>query len=293
MTPNEMHLHGFTRALQVRNRSPRTIQSYLEAAGLLAAFLGAEDLAEVSRADVERFMVDQLARRKPASAAVRFRSLQQLYKWMVTEEIIDRSPLTGLRPPTVPEQPVPVVSDPDLIRLLRACDGKEFPERRDTAMIRLFVDTGVRVGEMVGMKLDDVDWRDDVIVVLGKGRRTRAVPFGPKTGQSLERYIRTRRQHPAARFPALWIGGRGQPMSESGIAQMLRRRAEQAGIGPLHPHQLRHTAAHAWFAADGSEGDAMRLFGWRSREMLARYGASAADERAREAHKRLGLGDRI
>ncbi len=77
------------------------------------------------------------------------------------------------------------------------------------------------------------------------------------------------------------------------MAKIVTRRAGEAGLTGVHPHRFRHTFAHEWLSAGGNEGDLMQLSGWRSRSMLTRYASSAAAERAREAHQRLALGDRL
>ena len=84
-----------------------------------------------------------------------------------------------------------------------------------------------------------------------------------------------------------------RPAVGGGVYDIVQQRAERAGLGKVHPHMFRHAWAHAWLAAGGQEQDLARLGGWRSRAVMARYGASAADERAREAARRLSLGDRL
>ena len=287
---------SWERSLRAANRSTKTIRAYGDSARLFEAFargkLGVTSAGAVTRETVEVFIEDQLARWKPTTASVRYRCLQQLFKWLLEEGEIRSNPMERMKPPIVPEVPVPVIPDADLRKLLKASEGSGVEHRRDAAIIRVFIDTGVRLAECAGIALADVDFDQEAIIVAGKGRRPRAVPFGAWTGQALDRYVRLRTRHPQGASPALWIGQKG-PMSDSGIAQMIERRCAKAGIEKIHPHQFRHTAAHVWMAAGGGESDAMRLFGWKSRTMLDRYGASAADERARDAHRRLALGDRL
>ena len=99
-------------------------------------------------------------------------------------------------------------------------------------------------------------------------------------------------RHSAVDSPSLWVGKKGT-LTPDGIRQMLERRARQAGTGKIHPHMLRHSFAHHWMVTGGQESDLMRLAGWRSRQTVSRYGASAGQERAVAASRRVGLGNLI
>jgi site-specific recombinase XerC len=151
---------------------------------------------------------------------------------------------------------------------------------------------GIRRAELAGLETEHINIELREAYVMGKGRRARIVPFGHQTARALDRYERIRKSHKNAHLPAYWLGERGGAMTNFGVDQAIRRRGRQAGIRDLHAHMFRHTFAH--YSKDVlNDDELMRLAGWKSRQMLGRYAASTAEERAREAGKRSALLDRI
>jgi integrase/recombinase XerC len=292
------YVRSWARSLRARNLSPKTVKTYREAVEGLGAYLartdGPRDLGAILREHVEGFIVHLLDTSTDSTANNRYRGMQQFFKWALAEGEIQADPMALMRAPMITEKEIPLVPDDTLKKLLKACAGREFTELRDTAIIRVLIDTGVRREEVASIPLDDLDLDTDSVTITRKGRRPATLDLSAKTCQAFERYLRARSHHPLARRPELWLGEKARgPLTADGIRQMLDRRCDQAGIPHIHPHQFRHTAADYAMKSGMSDNDIMRNFGWKSRQMLARYAAANADERAREAHRRLSPGDRV
>jgi site-specific recombinase XerD len=289
-------LDSFLLSLEAQNLAPKTIRSYGESVELLGRFLTDRgmptDPRAVRREHVEAFVADQVARWRPMTARNRYLACKRFFDWLADEGLIETSPMTRTRPPRVPEEPVPLITEDAVRALLRACEGRTFADRRDAAIIRLLLDTGCRRSEVAALTLDAVDLREKIATVLGKGRRPRIVTFGSRTALAIDRYLRERRLHRDAERPDLWLGHRG-PVTSDGIANILDRRCAKAGLSRIGAHAFRHLFAHAMLSSGMQETDLMRLAGWRSRQMVARYAASAGTDRAIAAYRRLAPSDRF
>lgn len=281
-------------SLRARNLAAKTLRTYGDALAGLVTHSRAAALDDLTRHAVRAYLADQGARHKAATVSVRFRALQQFFKWLQEEGEVTASPMQGLRAPVVPEEPVPVLTGHEVGALLDACSGSGFAARRDKAMLSLFLDTGMRLSELAGLQVSDIDLTQQAALVLGKGRRPRACYFGTQTALALTRYLRVRARHTNARAAALWIGERtAGALTPNGVAQVVRRRGREAGVAGLHPHSFRHYFAHTYLVAGGQESDLMRLAGWKDRDMLLRYAASTATERARRAYALLSPMDAL
>jgi integrase/recombinase XerD len=281
-------------ALRAERKSPATVKSYGDGVRRFIEWCDATGTEPIlNRPNVTGFIAAVLdAGAQPATARTRHLAVRRFAAWLLEEGELDTDPLIGLKPPKLDTKVVDPLTEPELKALITACSGRELRDRRDEALLRFMLETGARAGEVVALGLADVDLVQGVAIVRrGKGGTGRSVPFGPQTGRAIDRYIRTRRSHRLAGTPELWLGDRGKAFGYDALHQTLGERARAAGVENFRPHRLRHTAAHRWLAAGGSEGGLMAVAGWTRPDMLLRYTKAQASARAADEARKLNLGD--
>jgi integrase/recombinase XerC len=295
-------LDSFRRWLEANQRSLKTVSGYLLATRQFHGFLAAHGLPtrleQVTAQHVEMWLVSMRSERTKTGAPLRIssinrytNSLRAFFNWCVAEELVERTPLARIGHAREDSAPPDVLSEDEVRRLFKACEGKDFFARRDLALLRLWFATGIRRAEIAGIRLADVDLDQRVIRVHGKGRRSRDVRIGRRAVVALDRYLRLRSAHHLAETTdAFWLGTRGA-LHYAGIYAVLQRRAAQAQIRHIYPHLWRHTMAHRYLDAGGGETNLKALMGWSSNAQLQRYGASMIASRARDEYDRLGLDD--
>lgn len=270
--------------LNLYDRSARTRHVYTQAVSWWAGWLAEQGLGllTASKQDAERWIRSMQQRGlKGSTIRIRMIPVGVFYKWAVAEGELEASPVERVTVKKTVDPAPDTLTPAQVAALLKACEGTAFKDRRDLAIIRLMLATGLRASETCALELRDLDLANRIAAVRhGKGDKQRAVRFDPATAAALDRYRRVRARHRLAPSPLLWLGQRGPLTAAGGLPDIMESRGAKAGIEHLFPHMLRHTWADRWLGAGGQEGDLKVLGGWESDQVMRRYGSARAADRA-------------
>lgn len=233
---------------------------------------------------------------RPATVNAYFRILRAFTNFCLAEGLLEETPLKNVKAPRVPTDQVQPLSSEQTQSLVDAARRTRAPER-DVAAVMLLVDTGMRVSELCGLKVGDVDRGTGELTVVGKGNKKRRVFMGATARRALWRYLETDRRQALADEPLfVSVGGHqsGTALTPSGVHQIISKAGEAAGITGVRcsPHTLRHTFAVSFLRGGGNLFELQQLMGHTDLTVLRRYVALAEADLA-QAHRAASPADRM
>jgi integrase/recombinase XerD len=266
---------------RIRNLSDQTIAFYERR---LPGFLEPwwhDDLADLTRQQIRERIGEYLGRYSPATVNGYIRGVKAVLNWALREDYGVGTDPRSLRKVKEARRVMPHLADPqDIARLLAQPDRKRFTGIRDHMMMMLMLDTGIRLGELIGLDLDDV--KGNHIVLRGKGRKERIVAMSAPAEKAMLQYIRAR-SHTGFDGTALFVSRHGRRINKRTVADQLKHYAEAAGIHgiSLSPHRLRYSFATHFLRNGGSIVSLQQVLGHTTLAM-ARHYAQMVDQDAFE-----------
>ncbi len=256
---------AFIDHLRARHYSPRTLALYAGDLERLAACAGERPPEALQPHDLRRCLAQLHARgHAPRSLARILSAWRRFYTWLSREGRVTANPCSGLRPPKG-EKRLPHTLTPDALAHLLDGPAEADPlELRDRAMFELMYSSGLRLAELVGLDLADVDHTSGEVTVTGKGRKTRIVPVGRAALAALSAWLKVRPQL-ARDEAALFVGARGARISPRVVQARLKRLARVRGLHEhIHPHALRHSFASHVLQSSGDLRAVQEMLGHAS-----------------------------
>ena len=301
---------GYILACQAEGKSAKTIRIYQDAIRRFVAFVGDKPIGEVTTDELRRYFAQLQTTTayqdhpnrppldRPLSAStvhIEYRSLKAFLNWAVREELLAENPISRMKAPKTPRTVIRPLSD-DQVRAFLAAFNKHTPiGYRNYVIALLLLDTGLRVSEVVNIKLDDVDLAAQELRVLGKGRKERIVPFGVRVKRALWRYLTLYRHEPACpAVKSFFLTRDGEPPREDRVYRAVRQACEEAGIVGVRksPHTLRHTFAVNFLRNGGNVFALQRIMGHSALETTRRY-VRLLEEDLQRAHRRASPVDNL
>jgi site-specific recombinase XerD len=292
---------------RAEGKSPKTIAWINFSVGYFTDFLGLDqqDIATITGNDLRRFIIALREKQKwsnhpylksqaklsPQSIETYCRGIRALFGFLYREGFIDTNPMAKVKMPSVPETVVPTLSEKDIAKLLAQPNKNSNQGFRDYGIMLTFIDTTLRLSELADLKVDGVDYEQNLLRVMGKGKKERYVPFGHKVAKVLMKYQQKHRPQPVG-TDNFWLRFDGKPLSPGRIQKLFTHYAKKAGLKRVYPHLMRHSSSVLYLRYGGDPFTLQRKLGHKTLTMTRHY-SQLADTDVRDSHLRYSPADRL
>jgi integrase/recombinase XerC len=237
----------FIRSLQERNASPHTIKAYRTDLGQFAEYVGPQGWGDIDHVLIRGYLANLYERGLSKTSVARsLAALRSLYRWLAQEGEVDQNPAALVATPKLPKKlpRVPTIEEVNSVLDSEMPECSAFGER-DQVILELLYGCGIRNSELIGINLDDIRWSNEMILVRGKGRKERYVPFGDTAKAAVQAYLPARQrvlgETKRTNERALLVNLRGARLTTRSVGRIVKQIAVARGLSPdVHPHTLRH-----------------------------------------------------
>jgi integrase/recombinase XerC/integrase/recombinase XerD len=303
------HFEAYNRS---EGESPRTVDYYTKVLTYYREYLEAQgystNLEALTKEVAREFVLHLQTRPKwvghkngsstngnlsPVSVQTYVRGIRAFFSWLHREGYTEENVLASLKLPKAPRKLIDVLTDEELARILACMDTNTASGCRDTAMIVVYLDSGLRLSELLGLKLADAHIDQCYLKVMGKGAKERIVPIGSLAQRILQRYIYHFRPEPLYNdHDYVFLTLDGKPLSANALKLVFTRLARKSGVKRFHAHLCRHTFASRYLANGGNIFFLQQILGHTSLEMVRRY-VTVASEQVAAQHMKFSPMDRM
>jgi integrase/recombinase XerC len=233
----------FLASLRQRNASAHTLKAYRGDLDTFSGFIGQRNLKEIDHVAIRGFLSHLYDKGMGKTSVARsLAALRSLYRWLAQEGLVEQNPAALVSTPKLPKKlpRVPTIEEMNGVLEGKMPEIASFPQR-DLLLFELLYGCGIRNSELVGINLDDIRLSNEAILIRGKGKKERYVPFGDSVKSALAGYLPVRQQMLKKISPTLLINQRGGRLTTRSVGRIIKKVAVAKGLSPdVHPHTLRH-----------------------------------------------------
>jgi len=245
-TSVEKAINRFLQSLRQRNASVHTLKAYTGDLDNFAAYVGARDWRSIDHLTIRGFLSHLYEKGLGKTSVARaLAAVRSFYRWLAQEGVVEQNPAALVSTPKLPKKlpRVPTIEEMNTVLEGQMPEVASFPER-DRTMFELLYGCGIRNSELIDINLDDIRLSSEAILIRGKGKKERYVPFGDSVKTALATYLPLRQHMLAERkrtTTALLINQRGGRLTTRSVGRIIKKIAVAKGLSPdVHPHTLRH-----------------------------------------------------